>query len=346
MGSVTLIRSAALRGFRATVRELGGDAEEYASAVGLPADALHTDDVLIPVRTMVAVLHHAAAQLDCADIGLQVAARQDLGLLGPLALAMQSCSTVHEALTCANRYVFLHCPAITLSIEPDPNHAHGMAAVRYDTSANAGVHDHGTDLGLAVLHRTMLDLVGGKYGLRSVDLPYLPPAPLSVYEAFFQATVHVERPAARLRVPQSVLRQPVKGGGNAQLRQLAEAFLDERLASDNPRRVGPSVRAAIEQSLGTAPFDIVTVSELLAIHPRTLQRRLSEESTSFATLVDDVRKHAARRYLIGTDMPMAQVAGLLGLSEQSALSRCCRRWWGASPTELRRNRAVPADRDE
>ena len=64
--------------------------------------------------------------------------------------------------------------------------------------------------------------------------------------------------------------------------------------------------------------------------------------TSFAVVVDEVRRNAARRYLTGTDMPMTQVAGLLGLSEQSALSRCCRRWWGASPTGVRRNHEVAA----
>jgi transcriptional regulator GlxA family with amidase domain len=43
---------------------------------------------------------------------------------------------------------------------------------------------------------------------------------------------------------------------------------------------------------------------------------------------DDVRRNAARQYLATTDLSMTQIAGLVGLSEQSALTRCARRWWG------------------
>ena len=44
----------------------------------------------------------------------------------------------------------------------------------------------------------------------------------------------------------------------------------------------------------------------------------------------------AERYLRDTDMPLGQLSGALGFSEQSALSRACRRWFSASPSELRR----------
>ncbi|MGN6724025.1 MAG: helix-turn-helix domain-containing protein, partial [Marmoricola sp.] len=52
--------------------------------------------------------------------------------------------------------------------------------------------------------------------------------------------------------------------------------------------------------------------------------------------VDDVRRAEAERYLRDTDMPLGQLAGVLGFSEQSVLSRACRRWFGASPTQVRR----------
>jgi len=36
---------------------------------------------------------------------------------------------------------------------------------------------------------------------------------------------------------------------------------------------------------------------------------------------------------------VAQLAQLLGYSEQAALTRSCRRWFGQTPTALRRQRA-------
>jgi hypothetical protein len=84
MTPVTVVRSAALRGFRATVAVLGGDADRLAAVAGLSARAVDTDDQLIPARALVALLEHAATTLDCPDLGLRVAARQDIGTLGPL----------------------------------------------------------------------------------------------------------------------------------------------------------------------------------------------------------------------------------------------------------------------
>ena len=95
-------------------------------------------------------------------------------------------------------------------------------------------------------------------------------------------------------------------------------------------------QGALQQLLGTGAPGISDVARLLDLHPRTLQRRLADEGTTFAAVLDDVRRSAARRYLVTTDLPVSQVAGLLGFSEQAVLSRACRRWWGVTPREARR----------
>ncbi|MGH3726325.1 MAG: AraC family transcriptional regulator ligand-binding domain-containing protein [Mycobacterium sp.] len=337
---MTVIRSAALRGLRATVAELGGDVDRYAEVVGLPVAALDTDDMLIPITAFVDVLQYTAVKLDCPDLGLRVARRQDLSMLGLLALALQSCSTVNEFLTCTSRYLLVHSPIVALSLQDDPYRNRGVIALHYGTPIRESAHYQAVDLGLGFLHRNFAAVAGGKYGLRSVELPYQPTAPLDAYESFFEAPIRINQPAALLRIPRSLLKMPVNSGGNPHLRQLAEAFLAEQLPADTPRRLTPRVRTSIEQSLATLPPNVSTVARMLSIHPRTLQRRLAEECTTFAQILDDVRRRTARRYLTGSDMPLTQLAGLLGLSEQSALSRCCRRWWGVSPTAIRQGYAI------
>ncbi|WP_059012642.1 AraC family transcriptional regulator [Streptomyces specialis] len=331
---MSVIRSAGLRGFRATVTELGGDAESYAARAGLPVAALDADDLMVPDEAVARILEIAARDLDRPDLGLRVAARQDLGMLGALALAIQSSATVADALECTSRYLFVHARSLSLSLEPDPYGTPGVAALRYGLRPGLPAPVQGTDLGLGFLHRAILYLTG-PYGLRGVELPYRPAAPLSVYEDFFGAPVRTGRPAPALRVPRSLGARSL-AHGDEHLRHLALAFLAERSHSD----LVPRVRAAVRQSLGTAPPEIGAVARLLTVHPRTLQRRLSEEGTTFAAILDDERRQAARRYLVGTDLPLGQVAGLLGLSEQSALSRCCRRWWGTTPSAVRRGGAV------
>jgi AraC-like DNA-binding protein len=71
------------------------------------------------------------------------------------------------------------------------------------------------------------------------------------------------------------------------------------------------------------------------MHPRTLQRRLKKEGTTFEGLKDEARRDLARRYLSQPELPLTQIAALLDYSELSALGRSCRRWFDATPQQFR-----------
>lgn len=334
---MSIIRSAGLRGFRATVAELGGNAEDSAAAAGLPTPALDVDNLLVSDHAMVGALEIAAAELNCADLGLRVACQQDLGMLGPLALAIQNSSTIGDALECTSRYLFVHARSLSLTLEDDPYGVRGVAALRYGLPSGMPVSIQGTDLGLGFIHRAIRFLMAGSYGLRTVELPYIPVAALEVYQDFFEVPVHTARTAPMLRVPRSLADRPLVGR-DERIRQLALAFLAEQSPGEDSSLV-PRVRGVLTQSLGTIPPEVGAVARLIKIHPRTLQRRLLREETTFAQILDDVRRKVALRYLTTTDLPLSQVARMLGLSEQSALSRCCRRWWDSTPSAIRREGA-------
>jgi len=78
------------------------------------------------------------------------------------------------------------------------------------------------------------------------------------------------------------------------------------------------------------------IAEQLGMHVRMLQRRLAEEGRSFDEVVEALRRERADHYLAERHMPMSQVAGLLGYSEQSVFNRACRRWFSMSPGARRR----------
>jgi AraC-like DNA-binding protein len=145
-----------------------------------------------------------------------------------------------------------------------------------------------------------------------------------------------ERPATTLRVPGGLLSAPLPGA-NRLLRDITLDYLATHFA-DPGRSATDEVRLLLARALGTSPVTIAAVAGLLNMHPRTLQRRLAAESTTFEAILDDVRREAALRLIIETDLPLAQVTALVGLTEQSALSRAGRRWFGRSPRELRNAR--------
>ena len=335
LDDMPVIRSAGIRGFRDVVEELGGDPAAIARRAGLPVEALGADDVLVEDVVLARVLEVAAVELGCPDLGLRVAARQDVSLLGPLALAIQNAPSIGAALEATSRYLFVHAPGMRIWLQPDPDGVRGVEALRYDVTP-PGIHPprQGTDVSLGSLHRAIVSLVGGSYGLRTVDLPHQPLAPRHVYEDFFGAQARFGRPAALLRLPSSLGDLPLAVRDES-VRQMALDFLARQSpVGDVP--MTSRTRGALQQLLGTGAPSIAVVAPLLDLHPRTLQRRLADEGTTFAAVLDDVRRDVARRCLVTTDLPLSQVAGLLGFSEQAVLSRACRRWWGLTPRDVRR----------
>lgn len=207
---MTVVRSATLRGFREVVGGLGADPVAYALRFGLPPQCLDEDDVLIEAPVASAMLELAAAELDCPDLGLRLAAVQSLSVLGPLAVAVTNAPTIGDALDCLTRYISVHSRMVTLTTEPDPRGDPDTVAVVYRPAGRSGPIQ-AADLGIGFTHRLITLLNRGPYRLRGVELPYTPTAPAPAHRDFFGATVRTRRRSgAALRVGTDVLSTPLR----------------------------------------------------------------------------------------------------------------------------------------
>lgn len=113
-------------------------------------------------------------------------------------------------------------------------------------------------------------------------------------------------------------------------RELALRIVEVTPASSFADRV----RKAVADYLHREQLSIGTVARALATSERTLQRRLTEERTSFRDLVDEVRRSRALALLdAGASFP--ELAVHLGYPEEATLRRAFRRWTGASPETWR-----------
>jgi AraC-like DNA-binding protein len=74
---------------------------------------------------------------------------------------------------------------------------------------------------------------------------------------------------------------------------------------------------------------------LLNMSTRTMHRKLRENKETFRSILAQVRRDLARRYVGDRDFSITEVAFLLGYNDTSAFSRAFRSWFGRSPTEAR-----------
>jgi AraC-like DNA-binding protein len=114
-------------------------------------------------------------------------------------------------------------------------------------------------------------------------------------------------------------------------------FCEEALKAQS--RAG-TMRAAVENEIqrllphGQAQAE--TVATALALSARTLARRLAEEGTNFAEVVDQLRRSLAVQYLKEPGITLAQVAYLLGYEGATSFNHAFKRWTGKTPSAARK----------
>jgi AraC-like DNA-binding protein len=102
-----------------------------------------------------------------------------------------------------------------------------------------------------------------------------------------------------------------------------------------------TVEATLRSAIGDE-LELAQAATRLGTTPRTLQRRLADEGTSFALVRDRARHAAALRLLAQPDVSLGEVSFLLGFSQPSAFNRAFRRWQGTTPLRFRSSVAADA----
>src|SRR5699024_7632619 len=97
-------------------------------------------------------------------------------------------------------------------------------------------------------------------------------------------------------------------------------------------RTAAEVRKRLAGQLPT----ITQVAKRLNMSRSTLQRRLSDEGTSFREISEDIRRDMALKLVSDRTQSLEETAFLLGYSEPAAFHHAFRRRTGKSPGEYRK----------
>jgi AraC-like DNA-binding protein len=188
------------------------------------------------------------------------------------------------------------------------------------------------DARLSVVLRMCRDVYGEGFRLREVQMTHAWRA--CGYEDYFGCPVRYEAERAGFAFPLEVMRRPLP----AKNRDLARA--NDRILQEVDRRLTDSsmigrVRRVVLDSLSAGKPSAKDVAKALAVSPRTLQRKLQEEGTSFQAVLDAVRKDLAREYIRSGEYDLLEVTCLTGFSNPPAFFRAYKKWTGRTPSEDR-----------
>src|SRR5262249_24094750 len=94
----------------------------------------------------------------------------------------------------------------------------------------------------------------------------------------------------------------------------------------------------------SGPTSLEETAAALALHPRSLLRRLKASGTTFRDLLNETRLEVAYQLLTGTRLSITQIGLALRYADTAAFTRAFERWSGLAPSAWRARR-LPVLRD-
>lgn len=328
----SLIRAAALWGYDDLVRELDGDPEAFLSRFHIPAGVEHQEDAFISFEALVRMLEASADELGCPDFGLRLSRWQGLDVLGPIAVIARNAQTLLGGIEAIARYLYVHSPALRLTAaQPTP-----QTAIKFTYEVTEAALPYPLQMYEASMANAvrMLHLLGGPHARpRAVSFMHNQRGSDAAYREALGCPVHFGQPWSGFELPAHLADERIDHA-DPETRRIAMKYLEANyLPSVAP--LSDRVAELTRRLLPTGQCSAEAIADQLAMHPRTLQRRLAAEGVRYQDLVDRERRAQAARYLAEPGLHLTQIAGLLGYAEQSALNRSCRRWFGKTPRQYR-----------
>ena len=335
LSMTVLVRSSCLSGLDELAAGLGLQLPLLLRRFGLPPEAATDPDLPVSYQAFINLLEHCAQAGRCPDLGLRLAQRQGIGVLGPIAVLLRHAATVGEALALASRYLFVHSPALRLQIDPVPGRAHEVDVLFALDGAALTPRPQAISLSLGIICHSLRALTDGQAQPVQVSLPHLPVAAPGSYRQAYGCAVVFGASAAAVRLASADLAL-VLSEHDPQIKALALGYL-EQLAGSAHTPVSSQVRGLLRGLLGSGSTGHEELARALSMHPRTLQRRLHSEGTTFARLLDEVRRSQFEALIAMPVGPgLTQIAHILGYAEASVLTRSCQRWFGVAPSRLKK----------
>ena len=133
-----MVQAQSLRGYRELVNDLDGNPTRLLRKAGIDPAALNQLTAFVSFESQIELLERSAEGLGCPDFGLRLAERQDIGVLGTLAVAMRYSTTVGEAMGCASKYLHVYNAALAFTTDAGERAAKPASSSRFCPGTTCG----------------------------------------------------------------------------------------------------------------------------------------------------------------------------------------------------------------
>jgi AraC-like DNA-binding protein len=295
----------------------------------------------VPAAAQARFLEYAAEALGDSALGLHIAAAGDPRTIGLAFYVGAAAKTLGEALELMTRYVRIADECAHLDLAPQPD---GIALEYQFVGLSRHLIRQQSEFALAMAIKAIRLASGREIQPVRVRFAHVRTSDVKDFIRFFGCPVEFNAPSDHLAFSRETLALPLITADPKLLHILRPICEAEAGAPD--RRAG-SLRALVESEVqrllpqGRANIEIV--ARALGLSVRTLSRNLAAEGSAFTEIMEELRHTLALQYLKEPNLPLAQIAWLLGYGTTTSFTHAFRRWAGRPPSAIR-NRVSPRQR--
>jgi len=308
----------------------GVSGAELAARAGMDPATLQDADARVPREALTRLWRLAVDTTGDPSFGLTAARYAMPTSFHVLGYAVLASSTLKEGLERIIRYRRLIGDIIKLSLEESGEHGRFLIDV---SRVPGAVPYEAVDAVAATVVRQARFLRGDRnFSPTLVSLQRPAPPDVEPFRRTFRAPLRFVQTLNFVELRRADLEERLPAA-NAELARQSDDALVRYLARLEKSGVAPRVQEAIVDALPNGAPTKQLVARRLGMSPRTLQRHLAAEDTSFKELLNDARMRLARTYIEEGRVPITEITFVLGFADLSAFSRAFKRWTGSSPSE-------------
>lgn len=312
--------------------ELGQRAvERVFNAQEVPLGLFEDPTQPIPLRDFCGLHEWAVRVAGDHDFGIELARSIRIEHMGPLGVFLSAAPRLGAMIKRGVRTLHLHQNAGTLRLDFEGDFA------RYTYFSSLGSLLGKRYIGMRAIF-TMLVLVrkymGGNWLPSRIEVEHSRGSEGDAFERAFGVPVIYDSEGFALIFPRAQLATPNPSPASLE-RQMTVRDLAQALRVMPPRTISEATRAVLAIRLLEGDGDIEGTAGKLGLGPRTLQRRLREEGTSYRNMLSTVRLERAMSLLKESREPIEVIARSLGYAATSHFTRAFTQWTGAPPSRVR-----------
>lgn len=273
----------------------------------------------------------ALSALERPDLGLDLGQQYHVSSYGMLGLAALTSENLYDAFALVFKYIQMTWSYMNISLETSDDTAMLIISKAHDLG-NCYHYMMERDLVAAMLFAS--EIRGETLPLRQVNFSHACPDYNNRYAEVFGCDVHFDCDRNMVEFDPDFLRRPLPQAAE----ETSKIYEQQCQLICDYLEVEGSFTEKVRFQLIRSPqliCNLDILAERMFTTPRSVQRKLASEGTTFKALVEEIRRNIALEYLHQGNMLIEDIAERLGYSDAASFSHAFKRWTGKSPSATR-----------